>query len=226
MNKLLAALICTISLCGSANAEIVKFEYTGRVTSATTDRPEGYLSNKALIDGYTITYGNTVKGTVTYDTATPWSNTLYGLDFYRGFGEITATVMENGFAIATTPAEEHQLGVGNDSSMWSQNSDAFWLTAISRYDSGDFKRFVSFVAFDHTHTVFDGTELPKHLDLGDFQDVRLTVDYINGQYWTLFSVDIDSLELVREVPEPASGALLFTGLGLLLGARRFSPRKL
>lgn len=226
MTKFLAVLACAISLCGSTNAAVLKFQYTGTVSSAFTETAEGF-ADIARIDGFEVQAGNTARGTVTYDTSNPiWFVPQRPLIVYQGHGEITATVLENGFSLATLASEHHQMNVGNDSSLYGGSSDFFSVSGVSTDSSGALVRLVDFFLYDGTGTAFESQELPTKLDLSRFQQADLTVSYVNGDYWTQFTVDIGSLELVTEVPEPASGALLFAGLGLLLGVRRFSSPKI
>jgi hypothetical protein len=71
MRRYLLALAIACSLCGAANAAIVSFEYTAVVTIAVTDGPGGFNWGSAQFDGHTVATGNTVRGLLTYDTATP-----------------------------------------------------------------------------------------------------------------------------------------------------------
>ena len=225
MKTLLAVLACAISLCGSAKAELIKFKYTGIITTAFTSGPGGLSFGTSTAGGFNTNEGYSVTGTVTYDTSAPvWLTPPQGFVLYKGIGEITAAVLENGFALATSQPDLH-LGVANNNSIWQGNTDAFWLNGSTYDASGTNTRSVGFSLFDSTATAFDGTGLPTHLTLGDFQQARLEVNYYDGDYWTGFAVDINSLELVRDVPEPATGTLLFAGLGLLVGVRQFSGRK-
>ncbi|HEY0065373.1 MAG TPA: PEP-CTERM sorting domain-containing protein [Telluria sp.] len=95
------------------------------------------------------------------------------------------------------------------------------MTFTSHTTSGFVPRLkASLGLYDDTGTAFNTSGLPTQLTLNNFQQHDITMYYFDGQYKSQFGADLTSLKRVNDVPEPASGALLASGLALLVAARR------
>ena len=223
MKKLLFALACLTSFHSVAHAALVRYAYTGVVYIAGTDSPTAYVSGvAALDDGYSVFEGNTVTGTITYDTDTAlWVSTGRNVDYYKGIGASTLDVIENGFHFASTSADNPQLQVADNTDMYDGSVDLFGFSSHT-YRRGAEPRYVlGFGVFDFTGTAFQSKALPPLLELDRFQQRDVTFYYYGDDVKSQFSAEINSLKLVSEVPEPATPALVFAGIALLVGLRRF-----
>jgi hypothetical protein len=226
MRKYLLALAIACSLCGAANAAIVTFGYTAVVTIAATDGPGGFNWGSAQFDGNTVVTGNTVRGMLSYDTATPtWLQPRPGVQLYRGgFGEFSLNVLENGFSFQSTSTDYPQLQVGNNSAQYHGSTDWFAFSSY-KYETDDLPVYsASFSLFDRADTAFDSMALPSNLDLSLFEQHTVVLDFDRAGAWAQFTADLLTLERVNEVPEPATAATVMAGLTLLAFVRRASRR--
>lgn len=230
MKKLFCALACGIAFCSPVQAALVTFQFSAVIVRAViTDDPDDFDWNSATIEGLTFEAGNTVHGRVSYDTSLPvWQGkrSIPGQTSYKGTGGISLNVVENGFSFSSTSADIPQMHVSNDRPSSTSKIDGFGFVSHTTPRDVVTPLVASFSVVDYTGTAFDSTALPSDLDLSRFQDHELGLYYYNanGENWAQWAADITSLELVNEVPEPATLASLLTALALLIALGRHRAR--
>lgn len=225
MKKLICALTCGIALCGSANAALVTFQYSAVVVDTVTSDASGYNWDASLINGFRTVVGNNVRGTFSYDTATPvWFQWKPQATYYLGDGGMSLDVVENGFSFLSTSADIPQKEIFNDFREYGENLDSFGISSHTFAQNKVPPLVATFSLFDYTGTALATNQLPAQLDLSRFQQNTVVMDYNFGDNWSQFTANVTSLELVSDVPEPTTTASFVTGLLMLLASGRFRTR--
>ena len=215
---LLSAQVVAWSASTSADAEVIKYEFGGRVDSANA--------------GSGAAPGDRFSGTFTYDLREPNVGIVFeGYKSYQ-FGSLLglpfpASSTHTGMSLAvggqSLISGSPGLGITfHESQLEYPTAPPGLVTpvtslAIGSADPGAGAINVSLALSNPGRTVFPSFELPAPFDLADFPSAKLTAysTIYNTPDHAMFQGTIDTLRLVP-TPEPTTAALLaLAGLGWL-----------
>jgi hypothetical protein len=221
---LVAAAACFVAP-GIADAEIVDFTISGRVTGDRfADGRPGFGASQPALDAFLSSYslGTAYTLSFSYDMATRPTGSYRGNGYYSSVP--IAAVFSLGGATAALPSAG--ISVGND--MMAQrerfglfgNATSPWVGQFAGFSPIDF-------AFEATSALPIGPALPGDIELApnpsNYARIRFRRDDV-GETGVMFSVDRIG-RLVPAVPEPASWIMMIVGFGVTGGAlRRRSAR--
>lgn len=232
MKKTIVPLLCLLAAtCATtAHAAPLNFAYTATIRSIMTGNPSEPQLTPSSVDtanlfGYSVTNGSQVKGRFVYNSLTPRTP----LSQYEVPGQIhwyednvrpniIAADFDGGFSFRSTlvpnlPYPDTRIKVMND---WF--GDYFELQGFKFSADGTVQSAGVYLQ-DPTATAFNSADLPSQLDINTFQHHFFQYNFIAGDFQSMYFVDAEITSL-QAIPEPASAALMLSGLGLLAAARR------
>ena len=222
----------------SANAEIVRFDFTGSVTN----RFNNGLPNPADIFGLTINVGNAVTGSFTIDTGASIFGTANGAvggtgvgytqiaprdmratlagGLFTSNGDFASTIL-NDFQNSVNFPPADQFGLSDGVSDGVPNTTGLTILLNGNQETAR----MAFNFEDNQATAFNSTSLPTTLNLSVFETAQGTITgtrpsgNVNPFFYSVaFRMDTITATVV---PEPASVALLwFACGGVMLNNRR------
>lgn len=219
MKSVLSGLLIGAAMFGTAQAEVVTFQYTAVVDRLIRDFVD---TPSVTFDGMTLAANNTFTGTFTLDL----NSALYNdgpptstFQRYSSPGNVASVTFDHtGYTFKTFPAPYMSFV-----SVFNSTSDSLGLETAVPYPNRN--EALSFNLVDRQGTAFSGTSIPATLNFADFEDARMfyfvSPDDGSGNlhaYARLTSLSI------APVPEPATTAMLSLGL-LTLGGVAYRRRK-
>ena len=221
----LAAVVTALAF-GSAQAEVVTFEFTATVSGIFQFDPSlPLLADSVNVLGSTIRNSETLHGTMSYDTSAPiWviqKRAAVPLVFYKDMGSMTLTFHDGLHFDSAATAETPQISVGDNSTTY-RGADTFGFSTASRITA---EQNASLFLVDRSGTALGSTSLPSDLDLSRFNQRTLYYYFGSGEQAIEVDATITSLQLLSAVPEPDTYLMLAGGLGLLAWRRRNALKK-
>jgi hypothetical protein len=219
MKKILATFLCSWFINSLAQASVITYEFTAIVDltfQSNLDYSNVQWNSPVAIRGSTINLGDTVKGRLSFDTATPATirylhHTIPFMTSYMNTGSIIFAYDQSGFKFHSGPLGNPQCSVANDSVLY-DGDDGFGCSTTSREQPNE---SAEFSLFDSTGTALNSTELPTALDLNRFSQRDLYYRYFDEKITFDVNSTLTSLRRVSEVPEPGTFLILLTGFGML-----------
>lgn len=228
-HTLLIALSSALLFGGTANAAVIGYSFSATVNEILDPDQQLWLdSGPGAIANTTIHKGDTVTGRFYYDNASafqawypsanPLDTSTGGFKYASFANAIELTVHSNG---------QHYESVPQDAEVFLSNTTNFYdgveVRTVGAQSNGSLYRdYARIRLIDSSGSALSDGSLPERLDLPRFD--RFLLDYA----WYLPSagnpiqarLNIDSIEQIGVVPEPAELAVFFTGLAAAGAARR------
>jgi hypothetical protein len=225
MNKLLRFCISTTATCAAiaclpAHAVVVSYDFTAEVTRLveilSEDGRPGNVNSSTWL-GPTVTFGDKVTGRISYDSELSSQTSAGSAIFQNPSVRVSFNIMPSGihYNQASTYLNTIQLRNGDQ-------DEVMFINERSP-DANGAANTVAFSLFGDNN-MLSGNALPSNLSGAQWGLLR--------SYWNLGKEsDYNQVELYAEiltltpsvlpaVPEPASGAALLAGLGVLALAMR------
>lgn len=237
MSKLLGCMLVGTLMAGAAQAEIVTLDYTAVVTQTLfrdTETAERSVNRILLPDGSALSRTQTVRGTFTFDTATPLTLTAGTptqpalatgqMQVVSGTGLNTASlrVNETGYALARGRGEgPYAIGFTVADSQPGSGADRFevLLGTISDTATEDIALKLS----QANGSLWSSTAFPTRFNLDALSSATLSYTYYEPissriHRWSSFDAKVTGLtQRITPVPEPTTYLMLGVGL-LAVGA--------
>ena len=220
MQKFLATVAAGLLLSQLAHAEILTFQYTAKVSNI--EENDNAVQSSSFAGGQ-ISLGDSMTGTITYDTALPVvSRYDYGFSTDITYNPLNSLELSMQIPTGGVNFEANYYTFAGTSyhPKGSSYTDTFSAGAY-RYlymPNGGMSQEVLVVAFgDSTHTKFSDN-IPGLNALG-FDSNSIRYQYVGQQKSLNLQGTITDLRAIQSVPEPETYAMLLAGLSLL-GLRR------
>ncbi|MYM21610.1 PEP-CTERM sorting domain-containing protein [Duganella sp. FT135W] len=224
--KSMLAATATVLTLGSAQAEVITYEFTATITSiAQFDPSLPFRVDSVNILGNTVRTYDTVHGIMSYDTSAPiWTiqkRVPVPIVFYKDMGHMSLSFQGGLNFDSTAFPETPQMAILNNSTTY-EGGDGISFSTASRIDPD---QHANIFLFDQTGTAFNNTALPTNLDLNRFDQRSLTYDFGSDDHTIEVSATVTSIQLISAVPEPSTGMLMMAGLSLLAWRRRNATQR-
>lgn len=215
MKEVIAGLLLAIGTA-STQAAIVTYEYTASVGFIQVPAGSLYDSvSSTSLPGFYTELGETVTGTLTYDTSAAALNASDDAATY-GWGSVASSVTFSGSGHRFTGSAYTLMTVTNG---WSDSVSVHEPYLDGQPPPVEFGlRF-----FGDSASVLSSTA-PPWTELRNFE--YMAFSYRTSDSDVFISGAITSLQLTSPIPEPASIGMLLAGLGVVALRRRMqNPRR-
>jgi hypothetical protein len=232
MKTRFAAILAGMLFAASAQATVVTFNFTATITSVKemVNPFSGTEVASSTLAGDPVALGHTVRGTFSFDTATPrTSGGTYDWGTAYTFEAAGDTLNAAQFAF-----EQNSIGFSTTDGVAEprfyhfvedrpEGYDALYLSVSASRNGGTDIMSVNFEDLDGV--AFDGAKLPETLPLAMLESAVFEYDYLgraaDGSQTYLKAVGaLTSVEQVSSVPEPTTYAMFAAGLTLLAWRRK------
>ena len=228
-------LLASLAVAGGAQAAVVSYDFTVRVSTVYRCLGDVGCMNPDSIDigNGVVAYGDIGHGRISFDTETPQAGlqyqppapyrgtrTLYqgavaGNDSFLRLGDAGAAFQQDAPANSTPVIEvENDVGYAWTSSTY----DSFSYRAtqkLNRY----FHQSLGISLSDASATALTGGGIPLSLDGFGYGSFTFSLDSKGGDS-SFAQGTITSLTLAAPVPEPETYAMLLAGIGMLAWRRK------
>lgn len=217
-----------LALASAAHADTYTYRYTATITSVSNcNTPlDCQAVDATSFGGENVALLQTIRGEITYDTATPpavvdsWGGTNFATyetgSTGTGNGGFVAFDGKS-LGISATEGGKHYYHRVTD---YATSADYLGL-GVYINDGATFRSFD--LDFWGNPGTFDGAALPHGVPMDQIASTRFTYAYFELNPLSPLRYargELTSFELVSSVPEPGTYAMLLAGLGILAWRRR------